>query len=563
VPPNIQRDWFTDIFFLSSLLFVFYLIWLGSFPLFTPDEGRYTEIAREMVASHDYITPRMNGAPFLDKPILYYWLQSISIRLFGIKEWALRLIPALLGIFGCVMTYMTGRLLFDRKSALLSALILATTPLYFGAAHYTNLDLAVAVFISSSLLCLITGITRNNIYFLYTAYLFGAFAFLTKGMIGIVFPAGITGLWLIFSWQLHRIKQLKIPTGLFLFALVVTPWYALVQRANPDFLHYFFVTQHITRFLSAGDFNNKSPIWFYAPVILIGFFPWTIFIFQTLLQTFRDIISAPKIHSTKLFLFIWFAFVFIFFSLPTSKIVGYILPVFPPLALLTGNFLAKNWYSTRNKNIFIAAINFIIFSVIIGSLLLMLLHHDWLDISNKMSVCIHIIAITLLISAIASLFALRQKTLFLFFSICVASSVIAALTVTYYAADLNQNSAKKLVLTLKSQMQPQDQVISYFKYYQDVPLYLEKQIKVVADWNSPTISVRDNWTRELWLGKQFQPSTNWLINEDTFWQQWHSNRRVFVFLNQNYLSQFKSHQPTYYIIGQENDIILLSNKPTI
>src|SRR6186997_3134951 len=108
------RQWATDLLFITLIFGLFYAIWMGSYPLFTPDEGRYSEVAREMVASGDYITPRVDGVAFLDKPILYYWLQATAIQLFGINEWALRIFPGLFGIFGCLLMYMFGRMLFDR-----------------------------------------------------------------------------------------------------------------------------------------------------------------------------------------------------------------------------------------------------------------------------------------------------------------------------------------------------------------------------------------------------------------------------------------------------------------
>src|ERR1700722_20147501 len=120
-----HKSWLTDILGLALVLGIFYAVWLGSYALFTPDEGRYSEVAREMVVSGDYITPRLNGVAFLDKPALYYWLQASAIKVFGLTEGALRFWPAVLGILSMLVTYMTGRLLFSRRAGLMSAIILA------------------------------------------------------------------------------------------------------------------------------------------------------------------------------------------------------------------------------------------------------------------------------------------------------------------------------------------------------------------------------------------------------------------------------------------------------
>src|SRR5580692_10383961 len=130
------RQCLIDMLFLTVMLGIFYALWMGSYPLFTPDEGRYSEVAREMVASGDYITPRLNGVAFLDKPALYYWLQASAIKVFGLKEAALRFWPAFMGVLGCLITYLAGNLLFNRRTGILSAVILGTCPLYYGAAHY-------------------------------------------------------------------------------------------------------------------------------------------------------------------------------------------------------------------------------------------------------------------------------------------------------------------------------------------------------------------------------------------------------------------------------------------
>ena len=186
-----QRSWIIDLALLGAILSLFYAFCLGSYPLFTPDEGRYSEVAREMVATGDYITPRVNGVIFLDKPILYYWLQATAINLFGLNEWALRFFPALFGVFGCLMSYACGRKLFNRRTGIVAAVILGATPLYFASAHYANLDLEVAVWISCTLLSFITAVrnpARPQASWLFATYIFAALAFLTKGLIGFAFP---------------------------------------------------------------------------------------------------------------------------------------------------------------------------------------------------------------------------------------------------------------------------------------------------------------------------------------------------------------------------------------
>jgi 4-amino-4-deoxy-L-arabinose transferase-like glycosyltransferase len=558
-----SREWLFDITVLALLMVIFYTLWLGSYPLFTPDEGRYSEVAREMVASGDFVTPRVDGVAFLDKPVLYYWLQATAISLFGVKEWALRLFPALFGIVGCLLTYSCGRRLFDRRTGLLSAIILAATPLYFSCGHYANLDLEVAVLITSTLFCFITGVQsqgRARTLLIFSSYILAALAFLTKGLIGLAFPCMIAGSWIILMWRWDILKKIHLVAGITLFFLIVLPWYYLVQKANPEFLHYFFVTQQVQRFLSGNTFNNATPFWFYAPVVLVGFFPWSAFLLQAIYQAIRNVWQAKNTHQNELFLLLWLFIVFIFFSIPTSKTISYILPVFPPMALLTGKYLSSLWEKTQRAGIYASQIILALVSMLFAGLMLASLRYQSVDYPPGFEHYLVFIIATLSLCALASVLLMKRKTLMPLFILCTVCSVTLLLTLVKSAVYLNQTTAKPLVENLKTVIQPQDEVVTYFKYYHDVPLYLGQRVSIVADWQSPKIPYKDNWLRELWYGMAFQKTDQWLINEATFQQRWKSGKRVFVFLNENYLVQFKHHTSSYFQLGRYNDIVLLSNQ---
>lgn len=546
--------WLIDIFLLGLVLVVFYTFWLGNYPLFTPDEGRYSEVAREMIANHDYITPRVNGVAFLDKPIFYYWLQVIAIKWFGLKEWALRLFPALSGIFGCLIVYGCGRSLFNRVTGVLAALILASSPLYFGHAHYANLDLEVAVFISASLLLFITAMHTKKRLLLFASYFFAAIAFLTKGLIGLFFPMMIIGAWILLQWQFAIIKKMHIISGLFLFTIIVLPWYLLVGKANPEFFHFFFVTQQVTRFLSQAEFNNQTPVWFYAPVIGVGFFPWTIFLWQAVKQHIQQL-REP----THLFLFIWPISIFIFFSIPHSKIVGYILPVLPPLSLIVANYISEAFETIKAQDLRFHLILYQITAIFLAATLILSLQQQWLDLSRDTQPYLYSIAFVLFISVIFTFALYTQKSLVSFFATCLSVSCAILLILLFAAPHLNQHSTKPLITYLKMKMQPEDEVVHYYKFYQDVPLYLERRITIVNDWQSPKIITVDNWARELWFGMPFQNTAEWLIDEDTFWQRFASDKHVYVFVNNNYFEQFKSHAKKYFVLAKHKDVILISN----
>ena len=563
---NKSNHWLIDISILIFGLLAFYTLWLGNYPFFTPDEGRYSEIAREMVANSDYITPRLNGVVFLDKPALYYWLQAIAIHLFGVKEWALRLFPVLTAVLSCVYTYICGRHLFNRRTGLLSAIILATTSLYFGSSHYANMDLEVAVWISCSLLSFITAIkNHSNLrhYFLFAAYFFAALAFLTKGLIAIVFPLMMIGIWIMVTSQWRILTSVHLFKGILLFLLMITPWYWLAEKATPGFLHFFFITQQLSRFLSTTEFNNPTPFWFYAPIILIGFFPWTYFLFQSLTHSIKNVCSRRHEYSIESFLLIWVMIVCVFFSIPRSKTITYILPIFPALALILGHYLASKWEAIHQPGIFWGMLSQIILNMGLAITLFIVTYFHLFQFPTALTPYFTAFIILLISSSIFSylLLQLKQKSLSPFFIYVSLTSVIFLLLLTLSIKHFNQNTTKPFIADLQFILEPQDEIVTYFKFHQDVPLYLGRRVTIVANWDSPNIPYNDNWVRELWYGMPYQDTSQWLINEDTFVKRWESDKRLFVFLNANYLDQFKRQIKNYFFVGQHNDIFLFCNKP--
>lgn len=561
---KLNQYWFFDLISITLTLGFFYALWIGTHPLFTPDEGRYSEIAREMIATRDYITPRLNGVVFLDKPILYYWLQVIAIKLFGLKEWALRFWPACVGMLACVITYITGRILFDRRTGILAAIILATSPLYYGAAHYANLDLEVAGLIGSSLLCFITAMQfplgRYRDAFLIAAYIFSGLAFLTKGLIGIVFPVFIIGSWIVILKRWNTLATMRLIPGLLIFLIITIPWYVLAQRANPEFLHFFFVTQQVSRFLTMEDFNNKTAAWFYIPVVLMGFFPWSIFIIQAVTEKIKLVWEKQEQRSIDLFLLLWFFIIFIFFSIPKSKTVGYILPIFPCLALMTGNYLSHLWVTQKSKGFYAGIYVFVATCLIAAVALTYIPSTKLFNITPDIVPYFFMLAIIFSIAGM-NILLLRKEKLIILFACLTLTSVVILLTIISNLSVFNHKTTKPLALQLNTFLRPEDEVVTFYKYYQDLPIYIQRQIVIVADWKSPEIPYKDNWVRELWYGMAFQNTQNWLIDENTFWQRWNSNKRLFVLTETSYYNEMLAKTRDVYLLGRINNIVLISNKP--
>lgn len=547
-----------DILILAVLLGIYYAIDIGNYPLFTPDEGRYSEIAREMFVSKDFITPHLNGVVFLDKPILYYWLQVSAIKWFGLKEWALRFWPAFFGVLGAILTYFAGLKLFNRRTGILGAICLATSPLYYGAAHYANLDLEVSVLISGSLIFSLLAIKEpvKRRHFFIIAYIFSSFAILTKGLIGIVFPMLIIGSFILCTRRFYLIKSLQIGTGFCIIMLLAAPWYILAQYANPTFFHYFFLTQQFSRFLAHEGFNNQTPLWFYLPIIVIGFVPWSLFIIQSIC------LKMQKNATEVLFLLLWISIILLFFSIPTSKTVGYILPIFPALSLLIARYFDTIWHKQFLGfllGIIFFAVASIFFQIVISHLKHRLYSIDKIIVMSFPF--LHFMVIfSLLISMIFLFLLFLKKSSRIYILFLTLWAVLLTMTIIFAASVVNQRSIKPIALYLEKHATENSIVVCYFKYYQDLPLYIKHKVIVVENWNDKNIMKHDNWLRELSYEINLQKNKNVLLTEPQFWQQWFSSKRVYVLLSKNKYPHFaaKAHAKIHFIM-QVNDVLLLSN----
>lgn len=323
---------------LAVLCLILFFYGLGDRPLWDPDEGLHASVAREMVKSGDWVTPRFNGENFYDKPILYYWLNVLSFLVLGINELAARLPAALLGVGGVAITCLLGQTLFGRGAGLLGGMVLATSLGYVVLSRAVVHDISLAFFITLSLLFFYWGYQgrrhRRGCYLLFFAS--AGMAAMAKGPIGLLLPALVIGLFLLSQGELRRLKEMELPWGLLVFSLITLPWYVLIGLRNREFVSYFFLHQNLGRFFSP-TIQHSEPFYFYFPILMLTFFPWSCFLPAALVRFFpRSLRALRGVREEDLFILIWFSAIFIFFSLASSKLATYLLPLFPPAALLVG-----------------------------------------------------------------------------------------------------------------------------------------------------------------------------------------------------------------------------------
>jgi 4-amino-4-deoxy-L-arabinose transferase-like glycosyltransferase len=318
---------------------------LGGAALFEPDEGRNAEKAREILVLDDWVTPHENFHPVLDKPIFFYWLIAIAYKLFGVSEWAARL-PSALAALGCLaLVYHFAVVRWGRWPALWSALILLTSVEFFLLARIVIFDMTLSFFLTLSLCAFYEAAhaekamrRRSSCLLMYLAL---GVATLIKGLVGVVVPGMVIFCYLLLTNQWALLRRIQLISGALLFLAIVLPWYFLAERENPGYLRYFFWTEHFGRFVT-DEFDRREPWYYFIGVGLVGFLPWTLLL--PFVGKFAWTTTWTKKFDDKtLFLLLWAVLPFLFFSVSKSKMPHYILPIFPPLAMLTALALIRRY----------------------------------------------------------------------------------------------------------------------------------------------------------------------------------------------------------------------------
>ena len=323
-----------------ALIWVLLLILASIRPLALPDEGRYGDIGRWMFLSGDWMTPRLNGIPFLHKPPLIYWLQASLFNLAGVHVWIARLVTAFHALLMLIGVYAGLRYVKGEFLARRGVLILGTSLGFLIGGQFINHDFAVATWITIAigLFSIALRSEKTNLLLARLGFLACAIGFLSKGLLGILLPLGVIVVWLILTNQSRKLISFPWVSGLLIFISISLPWMAKMQMQFPEFFDYFIVRQHFSRFIGA-QFNGQQPWWFYLPVICIFVFPWISFLVWDLVDRFQNrfpVKNASQSRSDpfKVLPWIWLLVVLLFFSIPKSKLMGYILPVIPPVTII-------------------------------------------------------------------------------------------------------------------------------------------------------------------------------------------------------------------------------------
>lgn len=436
---------------LMALLAALLLVLAALRPLSVPDEGRYGDISRWMLVSGDWLIPRMDGLPLFHKPPLSHWLQAASMAVFGITPWAARLPGVLLAMLMVAGLYVAVRRLLDEAVARRAALMLGTSVAVLLGGQYVNHDMGVAAWIATTIWCFALSLLhgeRPHAGWARAGFAVSALGVLTKGLIGMALPGLVLFVWISWTRQWRKVPRLPWLSGLALFALIAVPWFVLAARQYPGLWDYLFGVQQFARY-TGGGFNNQQPWWFYLVAVLLLLFPWGFFAVYEGFAGARRAQPATEKRANEVvsLAWIWLAAIVLFFSIPRSKLIGYILPVMPPLALLAALGWQRAMAGRRHAGRWFAALA----------------------------------------------------------ALPLAAAVVVTLVFTHEAQD---KLAHDVARELACRAAPGDTVYAAGGFPYDLPFAagLRQPMVVVADWPRLRAETGDSWERELFEAADFQPA---------------------------------------------------------
>ncbi len=333
----------TDVLLLVAFCGFLFFYGLGAFGLVGADEPRYAQVAREMLDRSDWITPTLQGKPWLEKPVLYYWQAMLAFRVAGVTHQAARLPAAFDAAMLIAVVYLFLRR-FRPGSDLDGALIAASCAGVVGFAHAAATDMPLASAFAIALLSWYAWYESRQRFYLAAFYIFLGLGTLAKGPVAPALSAVIIFLFIAARRDWRAVPRTLWIPGVALYLAVMLPWYIAVQVRNPKFFRVFILEHNFARF-SQDVYHHRQPFWFYLPVFLLAMMPWTIVLVVAVIEHTRLIWSEGKQafsraeNSWQLFLLLWMLVPVLFFSASQSKLPGYILPAVPPAALLVVEYL--------------------------------------------------------------------------------------------------------------------------------------------------------------------------------------------------------------------------------
>jgi 4-amino-4-deoxy-L-arabinose transferase-like glycosyltransferase len=511
---------------LWSLLTGFILISLyvlGVRTLVPPDEGRYAEMAREMFASGDWITTRLNGIKYFEKPPLQTWMNALTFTLFGLGEWQARLWTGLCGILGVLLTGYAGMRVCGQRVGLYAALVLGSSFYWIACSQINSLDMGLSGMMTITLCALLvaqrdgaTASEQRNWMLLCWAGM--ALAVLSKGLIGLILPGGVLVFYTLAARDWRIWTRLHMGKGLILFFLIATPWFVLVGLKNPEQPHFFFIHEHFDRFL-LKEHHREAAWWIFLALLAAGCVPWLGVLLQSLIQPLTQSVKrAPDGVQERfrpgIMLLVWLVFIIAFFTKSSSKLPGYILPVFPAVALLIAHYLASASRASRLVNAALMVVLGVALLAIVpfmtglakhaGEDALYLQYRPWVIVAGLLALAGGFLALAW------TRRGARDKRDLAVIALAVAGFGTTHLMLAGFEPIGQARAGVSMLPAIAAQLQPKSTVYSVGIYEQSLTFYLQRPVVLV------------NYLDEFAFGLEQQPALA-IPTVDAFVVQWRAH----------------------------------------
>jgi len=453
-------------------------------PLANPDEGRYSEISREMSLSGDWVTPRLDGIKYFEKPPLQYWATAVAFEAFGYNEYAARLYVWLAAIATLALSVCTARRIWGVETAAGTALALAASPYFLALGGIVTLDMGLTLWTTFTtcafLLAEHAHAARRPVAacnWMLTAWLGMALAMLSKGLIGIVFAGAAVFFHVVLSRDLSVLRRMRWLAGLAIFAAVAAPWFLLVSRANPEFARFFFIHEHFERFLT-HEHRRVEPWWFFIPIVFAAFLPWAFALPGAVRQAWR---AERGVEQQPLRVaVVWAGFIVLFFSASGSKLPAYILPAVPLLAMPVGRYLAQAPVGLLAR--------YAAFSVPLGLVLFVAAylapgssHEPWVQELNRAAQPFaYAAAACFTAGALAAAWLLRAgRRWTALTAVALASVLMVGALIEGYRVFSPRQSDREAARLMAPYVKPSTRLYSVKIYDQSLPFYLGRTLRLV------------------------------------------------------------------------------------
>jgi 4-amino-4-deoxy-L-arabinose transferase-like glycosyltransferase len=500
---------------LAAWFAVFAVVWFGSLglrSLIHADEGRYAALALEMARSGDWITPRLNGLLYFEKPALQYWIGALSFQAFGISEFSARLWPGLAGFLTVLATGFTAAALWGREDGARALAICASTTWIICNSHFLTLDAGLTLFLTLTLCAVLLAecaslgpsVRRRWIWVAWAAM---AGAVMSKGLVGMVIPGSVLLIVSLWRRDFGLWRRMHLVSGGLIFLALTAPWFVLVSQRNPGFAEFFFVHEHFARYLS-NVHRREGAWWYYLPLLLAGLLPWTGGL-PWLVRRDKLVTGSADIMARRV-LVAWCGFVLVFFSISGSKLPSYILPMFPALVLLLTLKLREAGASALRWHLLVPSLVWIIALAVSTQTYRLGSANTPAEVMAVLGSALRIGALLFLAGAAVAWWCLsRRHITAALLSVALGHFLATTFVMQSHDAYGQLKSAAPLAKTLLPFIDKDTPVFAVRSYDQTLPYYLQRNVVLV------------DYVDEFAFGQSREPGKS-LAALDDFIVRWHS-----------------------------------------